>query len=85
MRGMPYSLKEKLRQYDRTVKKAQAIHEQIVLELEKYGVPYDNLCASSDSSNDQPMTEALAFISYNEGDIEDNIADIEQVFLYFCK
>lgn len=85
MKSMPYSLKQKLRRYDNAVKKANAVHEEIVEELEKYGVPYDNLCANVDPYSKEPSTEALAFITNNEGDIEENIVNIEEVFLHFAK
>lgn len=81
MKAMPYTLKQKLRQYDKAIRKAKNLHDEIAKELERYGVPYDNLVAISDT--DEPDTEALAYISHGEGDIESNIAEIEKVFLYF--
>jgi len=83
MKSMPYALKQKLRQYNNAVKRANEVHEDIVRELERHGVPYDNLCANDSPYSREPNTEALAFITNNEGDIEENIADIEEVFLYF--
>ncbi|MNW70388.1 hypothetical protein D3C74_496840 [compost metagenome] len=55
----------------------------MVEELEKYGVPYENLAATVDFHSDDPITEALAYINNCEGEIEDNIIEIEKVFLYF--
>lgn len=84
MKSMPYTLKQKLRQYHIANMKAKQFHDEILEELEKYGVPYENLTASADNSNDEPVTEGLTSISYCEGDIEVNIAEIEEVFLYFA-
>jgi len=81
MKNMPYSLKQKLRQYDRANSKAIQIHTELVAELEEYGVPYENLTALTDPYGDEPTTEGLAYINNNEGDIEDNILEIEKVFL----
>lgn len=77
---MPNTLKEKLRQYDKATRKARKLHEEIEAEFEKYNVPYENLVANEYEGK---CTEALAFISYCEGNIEENIADIEEVFLHF--
>ncbi|MEX3623739.1 hypothetical protein [Viridibacillus arvi] len=83
MKNMPYALKQKLRQYDKAQKKAYSIHDEIVSEFDKYGVPYENLTALSDAYEDGAYTEALAFINNNEGRIEDNIHEIEKIFLHF--
>lgn len=83
MKKMPYTLKQKLRQYDSAQKKAFTLHDEIVSELEKYGVPYDNLTAVSDPYDGGVYTEGLAYINNNEGHIEDNIREIEDVFLHF--
>ena len=80
---MPYSLKQKLRQYDNAQKKATSLHDEIASELDKYGVPYENLTALSCHYEGGISTEALAFINNNEGYIEDNIDEIEKVFLHF--
>lgn len=78
---MPYALKQKLRQYDKYNQKARELHYEIVQELNKYGVPYDNLTAMAQHGEFQ--TEGLAYINNGEGNIEDNISEIEEVFLYF--
>ena len=83
MKSMPYKLKQKLRQYHNAVKKSQSIHYEINDELEKYNVPYDNLVANVDIYSDEPRTESLAFITNGEGEIEKEIKEIENVFLYF--
>lgn len=81
MKKMPYDLKQKLRQYDSLQRKSTNIHSEIVNKLEEYGVPYENLTALDDGN--EPSTEALAFINNCEGEIEGNIREIEEVFLYF--
>jgi hypothetical protein len=80
MNTMPYTIKQKLRQYDKALKKARVLHDEIMDTLEQYGVPYDNLVAEAE---DGESTEALTYISHCEGNIEDNIELIEEVFLSF--
>ncbi len=82
---MPNEIKEKLRQYHDFNHRAKFLHGELIKIFEKYGVPYENLvaCAEYGDFPEEPSTESLAFINNNEGDIEENIADIEEVFLYF--
>lgn len=35
------------------------------------------------ANNDELQTEALAFVLNAEGNVDDNISEIEQVFLYY--
>lgn len=85
MKGMPYEIKQKLRQYAKANNKARTLHEEIVDIMRDYGVPYDNLVATSEfgAFAEEDTTEALAFINNCEGDIDGNITEIEEVFLYF--
>ncbi|MED1268207.1 hypothetical protein P4U03_16635 [Bacillus mycoides] len=83
MKAMPYELKQKLRQYNRTIQKERAIHEEIANELEKYGVTYESPSTNVDWSEVLFSTEALAVIDNCEGGIEENIKEIEEVFLHF--
>lgn len=83
MKSMPNSLKQKLRQYDKANTKARELHYEITQELDRYGVPYEHLVANHNLGSSEPTTEALAYINNCEGYIEDNIDDIEEVFLYF--
>lgn len=82
---MPYEIKQKLRQYQKANIKAKALHDELVEIFEEYGVPYENLTACQEFGDfeDEPTTESLAFINNNEGVIEENIAEIEEVFLHF--
>lgn len=80
---MPHVLKQKLRRYDRLNSQAKELHGEISAILDEYEVPYEHLTAMNDHWSTEPSTEALAFINNSEGDIENNIKDIEEVFLYF--
>lgn len=82
MKAMPYQLKQKLRSYGKAVEKSKQLHTEIEEELEKYGVPYGNL--TGEPVDGAPWTEALSFITYAEGNIEDSIQDIEEVFVHFA-
>lgn len=86
MKSMPYKIKQKLRQYANVQIKASQLANEIDNMIEEYGVPMENLIAMSDTSwnNDEPQTEALAFLHNGEcDDIEGTIEDIERVFLWF--
>ena len=85
MKKMPHELKKKLRRYNKLVLNSKLMYIELERMFEDYGVPYENLTATQESGNHkyEPSTEALAYISNCEGDLEDNIADIEQVFLHF--
>lgn len=78
---MPYAIKQKLRQINKYNHKVIALHQEIADIIEEYEVPYETLTAQS---NREPRTEALAFVHNGEGDIEENIADIEKVFLHYA-
>lgn len=86
MKRMPYEIKQKLRQYANVQIKASQLSREIDEMIESYGVPVENLIAMGDTSwdNDEPQTEALAFLHNGEcDDIEGTINDIEEVFLWF--
>ncbi|WP_306007389.1 hypothetical protein [Bacillus sp. MMSF_3353] len=82
MKTIPYALKQKLRQFDKYNSKAKDLHLEIIAMMDEYEVPYDNLVAMGDGT--EPQTEALAYINNAEGNIEDNIKEMEEVFLYFA-
>jgi hypothetical protein len=81
MDKMPIELKRKIRKLGKLHKEAFDVNQEVSNLLELYGVEYDVLCAMCDNS--KVYTEALAFITNAEGDIEENIKDIEEVFLYY--
>jgi hypothetical protein len=78
---MPAELKRKLRRLQGLYMTARDLDFEISAIFEKYGVNPDNLCASGDG---EMQTEALAFITNAEGHIEDNIKEIEMVFLHYA-
>lgn len=80
---MPYEIKKKLRQYDKAIAKTKSIHDDLVREFEKHNVPYEYLVANGELFGEHPQTEGLAYINNAEGYIEDNIAEIEKIFLHF--
>lgn len=82
MKTIPYALKQKLRQFDKHNSKAKELHREIAMMIDEYQVPYDNLVANGDGT--EPQTEALAFINNAEGHIEENIKEMEEVFLHFA-
>ena len=79
MKSMPASLKNKLRQLQKATVKAKELEAEIVRIIESYRVDPDYLCANKIDDN---FTEALTFIVNAEGYPEDNIKEIEEVFLY---
>ena len=84
MKRMPYEIKQKLRQYAKVQSKAKYLSGEICKMIESYGVPIDNLTAQDDIYSGRPQTEALAYLNNAEcEDLEDTIAEIEKVFLYF--
>ena len=82
MDKMPEYLKDKLRRYDRYVEKANKLYLEILDDFEDKGVIVENLIALGEW-NEHPQTEALAYISNCEGSIEDNIKQIEEIYVYF--
>lgn len=84
LKAMPYTLKQKLRQLDKYNSKVKELQGEISEIIDDYGVPYDNLVANSDIYSNEPRTEALAYINNAEGDVEENIKEMEDVFLYFA-
>ncbi|MFI8671872.1 hypothetical protein ACIGIJ_18635 [Bacillus paranthracis] len=84
MKAMPYAIKQKLRQIDKYNHKVMALHQEVADMIEEHEVPYDHLTAQADVFSNEPKTEALAFVHNCEGNIEENIKEIEEVFLYFA-
>ena len=79
---MPECIKGLLRDYSEAINKAHKLQSDIQDIFIKEGVPLENLTAMSD---DGPSTEALTNIDYGEGDIEENIKEIEKVYLFFTE
>ena len=77
---MPQALKDKLRRLQELNTQSQQLDFEITEAFNSYGIHTDVFCISPP---DVVGTEALAFITNAEGDIEDNIRDIEEVFLHY--
>jgi hypothetical protein len=88
MKKMPEKLKNKLRQYYNANLKAKTLNDEVRALFCDYGMDLDYFTASANEYEDNNackrniQTEALTFIDYCEGDIEENIKDIEEVFVY---
>ena len=82
MKSMPYHLKQKMRRCQNLVEKANALNFELVEDLERYGVPLDNL-TGTDVENEEVWNESFTHLTYGEGDVESNIKEIEEVFLHF--
>jgi fructoselysine-6-P-deglycase FrlB-like protein len=80
MKSMPQEIKNKIRQLQSTLAKGKKLEVELENMIEKYGINIDYLCANR---NDDLSTEALAFVCNAEGNTEENIRLIEEVFLYY--
>jgi hypothetical protein len=83
MKVMPSSIKQKLRRIYSLANKISVLTHQVEEEFELYGVDSDFLRANGDVYTTAIQTEALTYIDYGEGDLEQNIAQVEEVFLYY--
>lgn len=83
MKQMPKKIKDKLVKLRKTEETVRALSGEIEEMFEEYGVNTEYLRALKDCDSGAFQTEALTFIETCEGSIEENIADIEEVFLYY--
>lgn len=81
MDKMPKGLKNKLRRIHRLIEQADGLYMEVCENFDKYGVDVLNLREAGD--DDEVQTEALTFIISADGDVENNIKDIEKVFLHY--
>ncbi len=81
MKSMPVKIKDKLRQLQKYNEKANILNKEIEEMFAEYEVDTDYLRALGGYGTIQ--TEGLTFIDTCEGDVEDNIKDIEEVFLHY--
>lgn len=82
MNKMPYEIKQKLRQLANNRLRGSKISRELDLLFRKHRLDsedVDRFCAISDIA---PNTEALAYIENAEGNTEDSINRIEEVFLH---
>ncbi len=77
---MPIKIKNKLRQLQNACEKVNKLTQEVEGMFEGYGIGTDCLKACGDFEVD---TEALTYITYAEGYVEDSIEEIEKVFLYY--
>jgi hypothetical protein len=82
MKKMPELIKKKLRRLQKLNKEAQDLDLEIEKLFDSYGIDTDTLCACY-ADEKIVQTEGLAFIVNAEGDVEENINEIEKVFLYY--
>lgn len=80
MKKMPRKIKTKLRQLQNVNMKAKMLDAEIEEMMKEYGVDPDDLRAMGEG---EKQTEGLTFITYAEGYVEENIEEIEEVFLYY--
>lgn len=85
---MPYQIKQKIKQYNAAVLKANALERDLYEMFEDYNIPTDNLVALADIYGDEPQTEALSYISNGECVTEEGLThainEIEDVFIHFA-
>ncbi|MCQ4924991.1 hypothetical protein NE686_17960 [Tissierella carlieri] len=81
MNTMPVKIKNKLRQLRKVHEKASVLVDEVEEMFMEYGIATEYLRALGSYGSYQ--TEALTFIETCEGDIEDNIQEIEEVFLHY--
>ncbi len=80
MKNMPKEIKQKLKKYGMLIKQSQELGREIECLFEEYGIDSTIFRAEADFPADE-QTEALTYIEYGEGSVEENIADIEEIFL----
>lgn len=78
---MPQLLKEGLRELDALCKQANEVESQLNVEFMKYGINPDVLKGIGST---KVQTEAFADIVNCTGAVEENIRDIERVFLHYA-
>lgn len=81
MKNIPYKLKNELIKLQKYGEKIRDIDYKINSILEEYGLDSDVFTATAGKSVEE-QTEALTFIQYGEGNINDNLKEFERVFLY---
>lgn len=83
MNKMPYEIKTKLKQLQKSVAKTSSILAEITDILEKYDLDIDLFTANANLGIDE-QTEGLSYILNDESNdvtVEESIKEIERVFL----
>lgn len=83
LKSMPVKIKNKLRQLRKAHEKTFMLSAEADEMFEEYGINNEYLRALGDCCSGIIQTEALTFIETCEGDIEENIEEIEKVFLHY--
>lgn len=81
MNKLPVKLRNKLIQVQKTAIKQKELASDIDKILDEYGLKVDIFTANAGLGIDE-QTEALTYLSYGEGDVETNIKEFEEIFLY---
>lgn len=79
---MPEDIKQKLRQLDSLCREAEKVESQLDFIFMSYGIDSDVFKGFGEGSF---KTEAFVDIVNCSRDIEENIKDIERVFLHYAK
>lgn len=80
---MPQDIKQKLRDLNILCLMANNLEKQLENDFMSYGVNPDVLRGIDDT--EEVQTEAFSDIVNCSGDIEENIKEIEKVFLYYVR
>lgn len=81
MNSLPKYIKDALRKKDKLVREQNKIENIIEDFFNKEGISTSYFTATAGTFEES--TEALTYIDYGEGDIEDNIDEIERVYLIY--
>ena len=81
MKKLPAKIRNKLLRLQKYGEKVRNIDYEINDILQEYGLNTELFTATAGKSIEE-QTEALTFIQYGEGNIEDNLKEFERVFLY---
>ena len=79
---MPKRIKDKLREYARVQAKSRELGVEIRELFSTEGIPLEALSASLDDTS-AVQTEALTYLDYGEGDTEESIKEIENVYVHY--
>ena len=78
---MPAIIKNKLRQLQKTCEKIKFLESEVCKLIESYGVDISTLCDNAEKG--EIWTQGLTYIINAEGNVEENIELVEEVFLYY--
>lgn len=79
---MPKRIKDKLREYAKVQAKSRDLGIEIRDIFTTEGIPLEALSANL-GNTDAVQTEALTYLDYGEGDTEESIKEIENVYVHY--